>query len=523
MIVIIDFGSQYTHLITSHLELSIGVNTKIIPHTRVDNYLQKNPAFLEDVNGVILSGGPNSVIESTVGCFWMEVLLSKNIPILGICYGLQFIVNYFGGKVINGDVGEFGKATLSSTVVSSESKLLHNVPIPSDVWMSHNDLAEELPLNFINCASTNVTKFAVIENHTIGGGVYAVQFHPEVKHTIGGKKILRNFLKSICKCKPRKKFTVQNNIVEITNDISSKVNEDNVLLALSGGVDSSVLCKLLHQTIGDKLMCVYVDNGLMRKGETEEIKKRFSYLENLIVLDESERFLTDLEGVIDPEKKRKIIGADFIKSFEDFWESLPERKQPKFLAQGTIYPDIIESCGLNATSKTIKSHHNVGGLPDTLSLELLEPFKYLFKNQIKEIGKYLGVNEETIGRHPFPGPGLGIRIVGEVKREYVTILREVDHIYISELKKRGLYNKISQAYAGFLPVRTVGVVGDNRRYGYTIVLRAVETQDFMTANVFQFPQYILSDISSIIIGKCPEISRVFYDVTSKPPSTIELE
>lgn len=512
MILIVDFGSQYTHLITSTLEYEIGVMCDLLPYTKVDK--QKITSY-ENLNGIILSGGPRSLTDFDLTQLnWLDDI---EVPVLGICFGLQLLTQFFGGKVVTHSQGEFGKATLA--LEKLDSHLLNNVVLPSTVWMSHNDIAETLPEGFDSYASTSVTANAIIENQE--RRMYAVQFHPEVKHTRNGKKILRNFVKRICKCKVEKKKNVYNQVAKMISDIQETVGDKHVLLALSGGVDSSVLCKLLHMAIPNQLWCVYVDHGMMRKGETEEIRERFKFLNNLIVCEESHRYLTKLKGVSDPEEKRKIIGNTFIEVFYDALKNMKE--QPEYLAQGTIYPDIIESCGVNNTAKVIKSHHNVGGLPDKLHLKLLEPFRFLFKNQIKKIGEFLGVTEDVIQRHPFPGPGLGIRILGEVKEEYIKILQEADSIFIKKLKDADMYNSISQAYVGFLPVKTVGVVGDNRRYGYTVVLRAVQTEDYMTANIYEFPEHFLSEVSTEIVNKCSEISRVFYDVTTKPPSTIELE
>lgn len=522
---IIDFGSQYTQLMVSLLQYKIGVSVKLVP------YPQCSKDYISGINPkcIILSGGPQSVYEGNV--FenmskikeWLDHIVSNKIPVMGVCFGLQLLVNYFGGKVEKSEFGgEFAKASLCQSIESENSQhmsvLLKNVLLPGIVWMSHMDVATQVPNNFVTYGYTTITKHAVIEDHT--NNVFGVQYHPEVKDTKSGKRMYRNFL-SYSGCKFNKKENLLNQLIEMRGEILSNVEEDEVvLIAVSGGVDSSVLCEFVSSILPNNVMSVFVDHGMMRKGEVKEICERFEHVKGFKCIDASAQFLNSLNGVSDPEKKRKIIGKTFIDVFENEVLSNPKIK---ILAQGTIYPDVIESCGLNNTAKAIKSHHNVGGLPERLKLRLMEPFKYLFKDQIREIGKYLNVNMEAVKRHPFPGPGLGIRIMGEITKEFIDITQRADDIFIKELREKNLYDQVSQAYAGFFPVKTVGVVGDNPRYGYTIVLRAVKTIDFMTARPFEFPAGFLEDVSTKIINQIESVSRVFYDVTSKPPATIELE
>ena len=519
---IVDFGSQYTHVIVSLLQYKIGVSVKLIP------YPQCTKEYIEDVNPkcVILSGGPQSVYEGNVyenmetikG--WLEHIINLKTPIMGVCFGLQLLVSYFGGKVEKSTLGgEFAKASLCQTIgAKGNSVLLRNISMPNIVWMSHMDVATDVPINFETYGYTTVTKHAVIEDQK--NNVFAVQYHPEVKDTKSGKKMYRNFL-SYCGCKFNKRENVLNQLTEMKQKVLSDVKEDEVvLIAVSGGVDSSVLCEFISSILPNNTISVFVDHGMMRKGEVKEICDRFQHVKGFKCIDASELFLKNLEGVTEPEKKRKIIGKTFIDVFEN---EVKSNSKIRILAQGTIYPDVIESCGLNNTAKAIKLHHNVGGLPERLNLRLLEPFKYLFKDQIREIGKYLNVNMESLKRHPFPGPGLGIRIMGEITKEFIDITQRADEIFTSELRLNNLYDDVSQAYAGFFPIKTVGVVGDNPRYGYTIVLRAVKTIDFMTARPYEFPNGFLEDVSTKIINHIDSVSRVFYDVTSKPPATIELE
>ena len=525
-VLIVDFGSQYTHLIVSLLQYKIGVSVKLIP------YPQCSKEHITTVNPkcVILSGGPQSVYEGNVFQNmeairqWLDCIIEKKIPIMGVCFGLQLLVSYFGGKVEKSKIGgEFAKATLCSSFSSQkatkiESVLLRHMTLPSVVWMSHMDVATEVPNNFETYGYTTVTTHAVIEDHL--NNIFAVQYHPEVKDTKSGKRMYRNFL-SHSGCKFNKKENVLNQLTEMKMNIVSDVKEDEVvLIAVSGGVDSSVLSEFVSSILPNNTVSVFIDHGMMRKGEVKEICDRFQHIKGFKCIDASALFLSNLEGVTDPEKKRKIIGKTFIDVFENEVNSNPNIK---ILAQGTIYPDVIESCGLNNTAKAIKLHHNVGGLPERLKLRLMEPFKYLFKDQIREIGKYLNVNMEALKRHPFPGPGLGIRIMGEITKEFIDITQRADEIFINSLRENDLYDSVSQAYAGFFPVKTVGVVGDNPRYGYTIVLRAVKTIDFMTARPYEFPSGFLEDVSTKIINQIDSVSRVFYDVTSKPPATIELE
>lgn len=520
-IVVVDFGSQYTQLIVTLLQSKIGVPVRLIPYTQIE-LLDVNK---HKVKGFILSGGPKSMTDGSMdNNRVINVIQQFSVPILGICFGLQYLVNTLGGQVEKASESEFGKTNLFSTfhdlstTTTSESVLLSGIDLPDHVWMSHTDIAAELPVGFKTYASTSATPHAVIENNELN--IFAVQFHPEVKNTVCGKRLIKNFLKR-CRCKGKRKLTILNQLQEITNEIKALVPEgDKVLLALSGGVDSTVLSEVLHLALPDRVVCFFIDHGMMRKNEVEEISSRFEHIDGFSVVNAKDVFLEALKGVTDPERKRKIIGAKFIEVFEN---QVSSDESIKWLAQGTIYPDIIESCGLNKTAKTIKSHHNVGGLPEKLNLKLLEPFKYFFKDQIREFGKELKLQDKHIKRHPFPGPGLGIRIIGEVTEERIKITQEADDIFMNMLRDEKLYFKVDQAYAGFLPVKTVGVVGDNRRYGWIIVLRAVNTIDFMTATAYEFPKGFLSRVKTQIINKIPEVARVVYDVTDKPPGTIELE
>ncbi len=512
-ILIIDFGSQYTHLIVTMLQYKIGVQVKLVPYPEMKTLKEE-----EMPKGIILSGGPQSVTDfKNLDNNWMNGILEKKIPILGVCFGLQFLVAYLGGTVSKSpNGGEFGKAIIYRDNI--ESVLLNGIEIPGYVWMSHTDVATKIPDGFEVYGNTKITRNAVLEDQN--RNIYAVQFHPEVKDTKGGRKIYKNFLNR-CGIRFKKKLTIQNQISDLKTQIQKQIPEDeNVLLAVSGGVDSTVLCELLFLSIRQRCIPMFIDHGMMRKGEVEEICERFRHIKSFRCIHAKDRFLKALEGVTDPERKRKIIGRAFIDVFEGETKNNPTIK---WLAQGTIYPDVIESCGLNGTAKKIKSHHNVGGLPDILNLKLLEPFKYLFKDQVRELGKHLEIHDQHLKRHPFPGPGLGIRIIGEITEEKIRITQEADDIFMNFLKQHNLYDKVSQAYAGFFPVKTVGVVGDNRRYGYTIVLRAVKTIDFMTATAYEFPEGCLADLATEIINKVPEVAKVVYDITSKPPSTIELE
>ena len=510
-VLIIDFGSQVTKLIARRIR-ELGVFSEIINPDAIKKF--KN---YKNVKGLILSGGPSTVTGKKFQTV-PKVLFQKKIPILGICYGLQLIAKIFGGKIKSSKKRrEFGRAFL----FKKKSSLLTKKFLDSkkSVWMSHEDAVVKLPKNFKIIASTKNSKLTIIENTK--KKIYGVQFHPEVTHTDNGKQIFKNFLFSICKIK--KKWSVVSQKKRLIDEIKNTIKKDKVICALSGGVDSSVVALLVHKAIKKNLICVMVDTGLMRKNEFNQTYKIFKkkYKLNVKLINSSKVFYKKLKNVSDPEKKRKIIGNLFIKIFEKESKKL---KNVKFLAQGTLYPDIIESKS-SSGSKTskIKSHHNVGGLPKKMNLKLIEPLKEFFKDEVRILGNSLGLVNSINFKHPFPGPGLGIRIIGNVTPERISALQEADHIYINELIKSGLYNKIWQAYAALLPIKTVGVMGDSRTYENVCLLRAVTSEDGMTADYFNFPKKFLDSISNKIINNVKGINRVVYDITSKPPSTIELE
>ena len=510
-VIIIDFGSQVTKLIARRVR-DLGVYSEIITPRKLSKYIKYS-----NVKGIILSGGPSTVTSKKYQSIPKEIF-KKKIPILGICYGLQLITKIFGGKIKPSKKSrEFGRAYLFK---KKESPLIKNfLNSKKSVWMSHEDAVVKMPKNFKVIASTKDSKLTIIENPE--NKIYGVQFHPEVTHTENGKEIFKNFLFSICKIK--KSWNIISQKKKLIEEIKKEVKNDKVICALSGGVDSSVVALLINKAIKKNLICIMVDTGLMRKNEfkyTYSIFKK-KYNLNVKLIDASKLFLSKLKNISNPEKKRKIIGNLFIKVFE---KESKKYKKIKFLAQGTLYPDIIESRS-SSGSKTskIKSHHNVGGLPKKMNLKLIEPLKELFKDEVRVLGKSLGLVKNINFRHPFPGPGLGIRIIGNINIERVRTLQEADHIYISELHKSGLYNKIWQAYAALLPIKTVGVMGDARTYENICLLRAVTSEDGMTADYFSFPKYFLDNISSKIINNVKGINRVVYDITSKPPGTIELE
>tara|TARA_Y100000591_G_scaffold333344_1_gene376056 strand:- start:7364 stop:8923 length:1560 start_codon:yes stop_codon:yes gene_type:complete len=510
-IIIIDFGSQVTKLIARRVR-ELGVFSEIVTPKEIIKF--KN---FKGIKGIILSGGPSSVTKGKFQSIPKNIF-NKNIPVLGICYGLQLIAKLFGGKIKSTKKKrEFGRASI---LKNRQSVLTKNFfGNKSSVWMSHEDAVVKLPKNFISIARTKNSKLTIIENNK--KNIFGIQFHPEVTHTDNGKQIFKNFLFLICKIK--KKWSVISQKNRLIKEIKEKVKNEKVLCALSGGVDSSVVALLINKAIKKNLICIMVDTGLMRKNEFKYTYRIFKnkYKLNLKLINASKIFLNKLKNVSNPEKKRKIIGSLFIKIFEKEAKKL---KKIQYLAQGTLYPDIIESkSSTGSKTSKIKSHHNVGGLPKKMNLRLIEPLKEFFKDEVRVLGNSLGLKKEITNRHPFPGPGLAIRILGKITLNKIRILQEADYIYIRELNKNNLYHKIWQAYAALLPIKTVGVMGDSRTYEYTCLLRAVTSEDGMTADYYNFSKEFLDKISNKIINNVKGINRVVYDISSKPPSTIELE
>jgi len=516
-ILILDFGSQYTQLIARRVR-EIGVYCELLPY-------DVNQHFIENFNpsGIILSGGPDSVNDEKSGRA-PDIIFKLEVPILGICYGMQTMAVQLGGNATSAKNAEYGFAQIRAR---NQSKLLTGIndEINSighgllDVWMSHGIEVTKLPFGFELIASTDNCPIAGFANKD--KNYYGLQFHPEVSHTKQGVKILERFVTDICQCE--KKWTTENIIEDLLKNIKSQVGEQKVLLGLSGGVDSSVVAILLQKAIGDQLTCVFVDNGLLRLDEGDEVMTTFSQNLGVKVIraNAQKYFYKQLANESDPELKRKIIGNAFIEIFNHEAQKI---KDIEFLAQGTIYPDVIESAGAaSGKAKVIKSHHNVGGLPDDMQFELVEPLKELFKDEVREIGIKLGLPKKMLYRHPFPGPGLGVRILGQVNQEYADILRQADHIFMEELNNYDLYDKVNQAFAVFLPVKSVGVTGDERRYDFVIALRAVETVDFMTARWARLPYNFLDHVSNRIMNEISRVSRVVYDISGKPPATIEWE
>lgn len=505
-IIILDFGSQYTQLIARRVR-EINVYCEIYPYN-------KCPQFDSSVKGVILSGSPYSVRDAKAPKPDLSAIKGK-MPLLGVCYGAQYLAQAFGGEVLPSNAREYGRANLVD--IDQRDRLFVNVSRGTQVWMSHGDTIAKLPEGYTVIGSTSGVKNGAF--HIDNEDTWGIQFHPEVYHTIEGKQILSNFVEGICGCSGD--WTPGSFADTTIAELREKIGDDKVILGLSGGVDSSVAASLLHKAIGRNLTCIFVDNGLLRKNEFSKVLDSYIGLGlNVIGADASDRFLNALEGVSDPETKRKIIGKEFIEVFES--EAL-KVDGARWLAQGTIYPDVIESMSVNGPSATIKSHHNVGGLPDKMNLKVVEPLRLLFKDEVRRVGKALGVPDYILKRHPFPGPGLAIRLLGTITRERLDILKEADEIFINNLHESKLYDSVWQALAILLPIQSVGVMGDERTYENTIVLRAVNSTDGMTADWSDLPHQFLASVSNEIINKVKGVNRVVYDISSKPPSTIEWE
>ena len=513
LIVVLDFGAQYSMLIARRVR-ECNVYSEVLPYSTTLEELQNR-----EVKGIILSGGPNSVYDNDAPKLDPRIWTS-GIPILGICYGMQLMAKELGGEVKASAVKEYGKTPLN---IDDHTNLFAGLPLQINCWMSHGDSVEKVPHGFKMMAHSENTPTAAIGN--IEKKLYAVQFHPEVIHTEHGDDIIKNFVYIICNSQAT--WTTKSFIERQTEKIRALVGKEKILCALSGGVDSTTVAVLVHKAVGDQLTCMFIDQGFMRKDEAKKIKEMFEkhFKIKIIYIDASDKFYDKLKGVTDPEKKRHIIGNEFIYTFE---EEAKKLGSIPFLAQGTLYPDVIESAFKGSgksvsTAARIKTHHNVGGLPEKMNFKLIEPLRKLFKDEVRKLGREMGIAEEIISRQPFPGPGLAIRIIGELTRERVKILQEVDDIVVGEIKKAGFYTKVWQSFAVLLPIRTVGVMGDKRTYLNTIAIRAVTSNDAMTADWAKLPYELLEKISSRIINETPEINRVVYDISSKPPSTIEWE
>jgi len=507
-IAILDFGSQYTQLIARRVR-EAKVYTEILPCSIELKKIKKNLP-----KGIILSGGPSSVYDKHAPVC-DKGIFELGIPILGICYGAQIIAQTLGGKVTKTSQAEYGKIDI---IIDNQEDIFYGFPEKTVCWMSHQDLVEDLPINFKIIAHSKNTKAAAISNKK--KKIYGVQFHPEVTHTPLGKKLLENFLYKICQCQPS--WNLESFIEQSVKQIKEKVGKEKVVAGVSGGIDSLVAAVLTYKAIGEQLHCIFINNGLLRKGEIEEVQKRFNenFKIKLIYEDASERFLKKLKGINEPEQKRKIIGEEFIRVFEEKAKKIGE---VKYLLQGTLYPDVIESISLKGPSSKIKSHHNVGGLPEKMNLKVLEPLKFLFKDEVRKVARKLKFPEQIIWRQPFPGPGLSIRVIGSVEKGKLDILREADAIINQEISKHGLYKKVWQSFGVLLPIKTVGVMGDSRTYDFTLALRIVNSNDGMTADWVKIPYEILGEISNRVINEVKGINRVVYDISSKPPATIEWE
>ncbi|MFD2599575.1 glutamine-hydrolyzing GMP synthase [Sphingobacterium corticis] len=512
-IIILDFGSQYTQLIARRVR-ELNVYCEIHPFNNI-------PAFDETVKGIIFSGSPYSVRQEDAPQVDFASM-TRDYPVLGVCYGAQYLAQHNGGEVLPSEIREYGRANLM--FVDQENPLLAGIPTQSQVWMSHGDTIKEVPSNFRVIASTD--KVRVAAYHIEGTRTYGIQFHPEVTHSTDGQVLVKNFVVDICGC--TQDWTADAFVEMTIADLKEQLGNDHVIMALSGGVDSTVAAVLLHHAIGDRLHCFFVDHGLLRKNEFQEVLDSYENMGlNIKGVNAKDQFYGKLAGVSEPEQKRKIIGGAFIDVFDDaakqIQAELPDGVEAKWLGQGTIYPDVIESISVNGPSATIKSHHNVGGLPDYMKLKVIEPLRTLFKDEVRRVGKTLEVDPLILGRHPFPGPGLGIRILGDITVEKVRILQEADDIYIRNLREAGWYDKIWQAGTIFLPVQSVGVMGDERTYEHVVSLRAVGSLDGMTADWIHLPYELLAKISNEIINHVKGINRVVYDISSKPPATIEWE